>query len=35
MTHNFYLYNNPETGKLTWIPWDNNESFTDGKRGLV
>ncbi|MDA9129069.1 CotH kinase family protein [Candidatus Gracilibacteria bacterium] len=35
MTHNFYLYNNPETGKLTWIPWDNNESFAPGKRGLV
>ena len=35
MTHNFYLYNNPETGKLTWIPWDNNESFNNGKRGLV
>ena len=35
MTHNFYLYNNPETGKLTWIPWDNNESFSEWKRGLV
>jgi spore coat protein H len=35
MTHNFYLYNNPETGKLTWIPWDNNESFAPWKRGLV
>jgi len=35
MTHNFYLYNNPETGRLTWIPWDNNESFNNGKRGLV
>ena len=35
MTHNFYLYNNPETGKLTWIPWDNNEAFLPWKRGLV
>jgi len=33
MTHNYYLYNNPDTGKLTWIPWDNNESLQEGKRG--
>ncbi len=33
MTHNYYLYNNPETGLLTWIPWDNNEAFQDGKQG--
>jgi hypothetical protein len=32
MTHNYYLYNDPETGLLTWIPWDNNEAFTSGKR---
>ncbi|MBU1219639.1 CotH kinase family protein [Myxococcota bacterium] len=32
MPHNYYLYNNPETGKLTWIPWDHNEAFTDGKQ---
>jgi len=25
--HNYYLYNNPETGLLVWIPWDNNESL--------
>ncbi|MCH4890426.1 spore coat protein [Acidaminobacter sp. JC074] len=31
MTHNYYLYNNPETNLLTWIPWDNNEAFTNGK----
>lgn len=24
MTHNFYLYNNPKTGLLTWISWDHN-----------
>lgn len=24
MTHNYYLYNNPETGQLTWISWDHN-----------
>ncbi len=32
MTHNYYLYNNPEDGLLTWIPWDNNEAFQDGKQ---
>ncbi|WP_110513575.1 CotH kinase family protein [Herpetosiphon llansteffanensis] len=24
MTHNYYLYNNPATGKLTWVSWDHN-----------
>ncbi|KQC30381.1 CotH kinase family protein [Flagellimonas eckloniae] len=33
MTHNYYLYNDPETGKLTWIPWDNNEAFQTGNQG--
>nr|WP_321223086.1 CotH kinase family protein [uncultured Psychroserpens sp.] len=33
MTHNYFLYNNPETSKLTWIPWDNNEALQLGKRG--
>ncbi len=32
MTHNYYLYNNPKDGLLTWIPWDNNEAFQDGKQ---
>lgn len=32
MTHNYFLYNNPDTSKLTWIPWDNNESLQTGKR---
>lgn len=32
MTHNYYLYNNPTTGLLTWIPWDNNEAFQSGKQ---
>ena len=27
MQHNYYLYNDPETGQLVWIPWDNNESL--------
>ena len=30
MQHNYYLYNNPETEQLTWIPWDNNESLKSG-----
>lgn len=30
MTHNYYLYNNPENSLLTWIPWDNNEAFDGG-----
>ncbi len=29
--HNFYLYNNPASNKLVWIPWDNNEAFQKGK----
>jgi spore coat protein H len=33
MPHNYYLYNNPENGLLTWIPWDNNEAFQEGKMG--
>lgn len=33
MPHNYYLYNNPATGKLTWIPWDNNEALQQGKQG--
>jgi spore coat protein H len=31
MTHNFFLYNND--GKLTWVPWDNNEALQTGKMG--
>ena len=33
MTHNYYLYNDSATGKLTWIPWDNNEALQEGKMG--
>jgi len=33
MTHNYYLYNNPDNGKLTWIPWDNNEALQEGNMG--
>lgn len=33
MPHNYYLYDNPDNGLLTWIPWDNNEAFQEGKNG--
>lgn len=33
MTHNYFLYNDPSTSKLTWIPWDNNEALQEGKQG--
>ncbi len=32
MPHNYYLYNNPDNSKLTWIPWDNNEALQEGNR---
>ena len=33
MSHNYYLYNDPESSKFVWIPWDNNEALQDGKMG--
>ncbi len=30
MTHNYFLYNDADTDKLTWIPWDNNEALQTG-----
>jgi spore coat protein CotH len=33
MTHNYYLYSNPDNNLLTWIPWDNNEALQTGKQG--
>ena len=30
MTHNYFLY--ADEGVLTWIPWDNNEALTAGRR---
>lgn len=30
MSHNYYLYNNPDNGLLTWVPWDNNMALGDG-----
>ena len=32
---NYYLYNNSDTSKLTWIPWDNNEALQDGKNVIL
>jgi spore coat protein CotH len=28
MSHNYYLYNNPDTGQLSWISWDHNEAMS-------
>ncbi len=33
MEHNYYLYNDPTTGQLTWIPWDNNMALSEGMGG--
>ena len=33
MTQNYYLYDDPASSKLTWIPWDHNEAFQEGKQG--
>ena len=30
--HNYYLYNDPYTNKIVWIPWDNNEALTAMER---
>jgi spore coat protein CotH len=32
MSHNYYLYHDPDSDKLVWIPWDNNQSL-NGTRG--
>lgn len=31
MSHNFYLYHDPESDRLVWIPWDNNEALQSGR----
>lgn len=35
MTHNFFLYNDPATGLLNWIPWDNNEALSNPKNNAL
>jgi spore coat protein CotH len=34
MPHNFYLYRNPATQRLEWIPWDSNEALASSVRSL-
>jgi spore coat protein CotH len=31
MTHNYYLYHDPTTDQIIWIPWDNNEALSSGR----
>lgn len=33
MTHNYFLYNDPDNNTLSWMPWDNNEALQEGKMG--
>lgn len=33
--HNFYLYNDPATGRLTWFSWDHNMTFLEMMRPLL
>ena len=33
MSHNFYLYDDPATGRLTWISWDHNMTMGGGMGG--
>lgn len=33
MSHNYFLYNDPNDSLLNWIPWDNNEALQEGKMG--
>ena len=31
MNHNYYLYHDPVSDLITWIPWDNNEAMKTGR----
>jgi spore coat protein H len=33
MSHNYYLYHDPDTGRLTWISWDHNMAMSSGMGG--
>jgi spore coat protein CotH len=33
MAHNYYLYHDPTSGELVWIPWDNNQSISSRGNG--
>jgi hypothetical protein len=34
MSHNYYLYTDPEDGLITWIPWDNNMALSGSGNGM-
>ncbi|MFI3268497.1 MAG: CotH kinase family protein [Rikenellaceae bacterium] len=34
MAHNYFLYNNPQNSKLTWISWDHNEALLQDGRNI-
>jgi spore coat protein H len=33
MSHNYYLYHDPDSGQLTWISWDHNMAMSSGMGG--
>ncbi len=33
MAHNYYLYHDPRSDQLVWIPWDNNMAFSSHQGG--
>ena len=33
MSHNFYLYHDPDTGLLNWVSWDHNQVLAGGSMG--
>ena len=33
MNHNYYLYTDPDTGLINWIPWDNNMALQSSPGG--
>ncbi|MBV72365.1 MAG: hypothetical protein CMH52_13655 [Myxococcales bacterium] len=33
--HNFYIYNDPETGRLSYLPWDLDVGFADNAFGRL
>ena len=33
MSHNYYLYHDPTSDQLVWIPWDNNQSMNGNTGG--
>ncbi|MEE4193974.1 MAG: CotH kinase family protein [Anaerolineae bacterium] len=34
ISHNYYLYHNPETDQLTWISWDHNQAMQQEMGGI-